>query len=84
MVTVYYSHKHFQIYDEDELPIVYFLCVAATSKLHTLAELEAGVQTLGFRGEALSSLSHISLMEITSRVRGSPHTYSKIMKVLGF
>jgi DNA mismatch repair protein MLH3 len=52
----------------------------ATSKLHTLAELEAGVQTLGFRGEALSSLSHISLMEITSRVRGSPHTYSKIMK----
>ncbi|XP_024392916.1 DNA mismatch repair protein MLH3 isoform X3 [Physcomitrium patens] len=52
----------------------------ATSKLHTLDELAAGVQTLGFRGEALSSLSDLSILEITSRVQGCPHTYCKIMK----
>ncbi|KAJ7547771.1 hypothetical protein O6H91_08G103600 [Diphasiastrum complanatum] len=52
----------------------------ATSKLQQLTELEAGVQTLGFRGEALSALSDVSLVEITSRVRGSPNTYKKIMK----
>jgi len=52
----------------------------ATSKLRTVEELEAGLQTLGFRGEALSSMSDISLVEITSRARGCPHTYCKIMK----
>ncbi|KAG0629472.1 hypothetical protein M758_1G106400 [Ceratodon purpureus] len=52
----------------------------ATSKLRTLDELEAGVKTLGFRGEALSSLSDISILEVTSKVQGCPHTFCKIMK----
>ncbi|CAM6127895.1 unnamed protein product [Calypogeia fissa] len=52
----------------------------ATSKLHSLDELEGGVATLGFRGEALSSLSDVSLVEITSRCRGMPNTYRKILK----
>ncbi|KAG6557245.1 hypothetical protein Mapa_001172 [Marchantia paleacea] len=52
----------------------------ATSKLHSLEELERGVSTLGFRGEALSSLSDIALVEITSRCRGTPNTHRKILK----
>ncbi|KAL2634380.1 hypothetical protein R1flu_005859 [Riccia fluitans] len=52
----------------------------ATSKLHDLEELEGGVKTLGFRGEALSSLSDIALVEITSRCRGTANTYRKIIK----
>ncbi|KAI5079106.1 hypothetical protein GOP47_0006777 [Adiantum capillus-veneris] len=52
----------------------------ATSKLHDMVELESGVATLGFRGEALSSLSDIGVVEIITRTRGSPNTYKKIMK----
>ncbi|KAH9315601.1 hypothetical protein KI387_024228, partial [Taxus chinensis] len=52
----------------------------ATSKLHTLAELNLGVKTLGFRGEALSSLSDVALLEVTTRARGSPNAYTKIIK----
>ncbi|XP_059066058.1 uncharacterized protein LOC131059993 isoform X2 [Cryptomeria japonica] len=52
----------------------------ATSKLHTLAELNLGVKTLGFRGEALSSLSDVALLEVTTRARGSPNAYTKIVK----
>ncbi|KAL3693610.1 hypothetical protein R1sor_007261 [Riccia sorocarpa] len=52
----------------------------ATSKLRELEELEGGVKTLGFRGEALSSLSDIALVEITSRCRGTANTYRKIVK----
>lgn len=70
-----------RIVSERILTPVKLLCEsAATSKLRTLDELEAGVQTLGFRGEALSSLSDISILEITSKVQGCPHTYYKIMK----
>eukprot|EP00250_Pteridium_aquilinum_P024621 c29344_g1_i1 orf=128-2314(+) len=52
----------------------------ATSKLHDMVDLESGVTTLGFRGEALSSLSDIGIVEIVTRVRGSPNTYKKIVK----
>lgn len=52
----------------------------ATSKLHDLVDLESGIATLGFRGEALSSLSDIAILEITSRIRGSPNVYKKILK----
>lgn len=52
----------------------------ATSKLHTLAELNAGIRTLGFRGEALSSLSDVALLEVTTRAHGNPNTYRKIIK----
>ncbi|MCO5589417.1 hypothetical protein L7F22_043384 [Adiantum nelumboides] len=52
----------------------------ATSKLHDMVDLECGLSTLGFRGEALSSLSEIGVVEIITRTRGSPNTYKKILK----
>eukprot|EP00850_Spirogloea_muscicola_P009763 SM000055S18297 [mRNA] locus=s55:696196:703035:+ [translate_table: standard] len=52
----------------------------ATSKLHTLEQLDEGPTTLGFRGEALSSIAEFALLEITTRARGSPLTFCKIFK----
>lgn len=46
-----------------------------------MVDLESGVKTLGFRGEALSSLSDMGILEIVTRVRGSPNTYKKVLKV---
>ncbi len=42
-----------------------------TSKIDDIDDLEAGVATLGFRGEALHTIGAVSRMEITTRPRGS-------------
>ena len=51
----------------------------ATSKCHTIADLDHSLQHLGYRGEALASTINCSgTVEIQSRYRLSQETYSKI------
>jgi DNA mismatch repair protein MutL len=42
-----------------------------TSKISDIADLEAGVGTLGFRGEALSTIGAVSRLTIRSKPRGA-------------
>lgn len=52
----------------------------ATSKHHQLADLDTANQNFGFRGEALCSISDVSLLEIITKAHGRPHGYRKVMK----
>jgi DNA mismatch repair protein MLH1 len=45
-----------------------------TSKLSTFDDLK-GLATLGFRGEALSSMSYVSHLTVTTKRRGDPHAW---------
>lgn len=51
----------------------------STSKLRSLAELQAGVRSHGFRGEALASLSEVSELTVTSRAEASYETGCKVV-----
>ncbi|KAG5568816.1 hypothetical protein H5410_064162 [Solanum commersonii] len=42
--------------------------------------LHAFPQSFGFKGEALSSISDISLLEIVTKTHGMPNGYSKVLK----
>ncbi|KAF7829059.1 DNA mismatch repair protein MLH3 isoform X1 [Senna tora] len=52
----------------------------ATSKLLSLTDLDAPNENFGFRGEALASISEVSLLEILTRTYGRANGYRKVLK----
>lgn len=52
----------------------------ATSKVQDVTQLDSGVSTLGFKGEALASIAEVSLLHIISKARGSFETHMKLLK----
>ncbi|KAF3440880.1 hypothetical protein FNV43_RR19166 [Rhamnella rubrinervis] len=51
-----------------------------TSKFDHLAGKDATTGSLGFRGEALASISDVSLLDIETKAHGRPNGYRKVMK----
>lgn len=52
----------------------------ATSKFELLADMNTVPESFGFRGEALSSISDVSLLEVVSKAHGMPNGYRKVIK----
>ncbi|PQQ15315.1 DNA mismatch repair protein MLH3 isoform X1 [Prunus yedoensis var. nudiflora] len=52
----------------------------ATSKFDHSSETDSARGSFGFRGEALASISDVSLLEILTKASGRPNGYRKVMK----
>eukprot|EP01080_Neovahlkampfia_damariscottae_P009301 gene9301-1389_t len=52
----------------------------STSKISTLSHFESGIETFGYRGEAIASISELSKIKIISRSGDSYETFSKIIE----
>ncbi|XP_075655898.1 DNA mismatch repair protein MLH3 [Castanea sativa] len=52
----------------------------ATSKFHQLADMDTASGCFGYRGEALASISDVSLLEIVTKAYGRPNGYRKVIK----
>ncbi|KAK4409519.1 DNA mismatch repair protein MLH3 [Sesamum angolense] len=52
----------------------------ATSKVDHLAAMDVDTESFDFHGEALCSISDVSLLEIVTKAWGKPNGYRKIMK----
>ncbi|CAL5326485.1 unnamed protein product [Camellia sinensis] len=52
----------------------------ATSKVDQLANTNAISGSFGYRGEALSSISDVSLLEVITKAHGRPNGYREVMK----
>lgn len=61
--------------------ILIFTLQSATSKFDQLTETDAVTRSFGFRGEALSSISDVSLLEVITKAHGRPNGYRKVVKV---
>jgi len=59
----------------------YYNCTTATSKFHNvMVDEELSSRSFGLNGEALASLSDISVVEVRTKARGRPNSYCKIIK----
>lgn len=58
-----------------------FALYEATSKFELLAGMNTVPESFGFRGEALSSISDVSLLEVSTKAHGMPNGYRKVIKV---
>lgn len=52
----------------------------ATSKFDQFTETDAASGSFGSRGEALASISDVSLLEVVTKASGRPNGYRKVMK----
>jgi DNA mismatch repair ATPase MutL len=52
-----------------------------TSKVQRLADMDVASGNFGFRGEALSSIADVSVLDVLTKARGMPNGYRKVMKV---
>eukprot|EP00899_Mesostigma_viride_P008215 jgi/Mesvir1/17395/Mv26319-RA.3 len=83
-ITTDESAVSVEVYDDghgirsEDLPLIGTRHV--TSKLKSLQDLERGVTTLGFRGEALNSLAHIAVVEILTKRSDDSGTFRKILQ----